>query len=109
MSPDGSIYAYVSWGGASLGDRLVSTPPTVHVFHTEAVGSNAPIAQMVTPSPWNTTAGTVSASPAAIDLLVERSREDGQLSVLVLAVGQDCHMNLGSSGGLRYLWRVAVS
>lgn len=102
----GGIYAFASWGGAA-GTNGSSTPPTVHVFRTDATGFNPPIAQMRTASPWRTTAGAVSGSPAAIDLAVESHESNSQtLSVLVLAAGQDCHANIGSAGGLRYLWRV---
>ena len=44
----------------------------------------------------------MSASIIALDLYVDW----GSGVVFVLAVGPDAHMNLGSSGGMRYLWRV---
>lgn len=122
MSADGRFYAYASWGGVAAHRPGASsaTPPTVRVFQlvrnsstplantgATATRTESPLVELQTPSPYRATTPTggnfsMSASITALDLQVDH--ESG--AVFVLAVGPDAHMNLGSSGGTRYLWRV---
>ena len=65
------------------------------------------VAEIRTPSPYRVTTPTggnfsMSASLTALDLHTDPLTA----AVLVLGVGSDAHANLGSSGGMRYLWRV---
>jgi hypothetical protein len=122
MSRDGTFYAYASSGG--LGGATRPPPPTLRVFQLgpSATPTARPIVEIVTTSPYRTTANaTVSASLVALDLRRLAPTDEapsecgtgrahgGPERVLVLAVGLDAHMNTGSSGGMRYLWCVTIS
>jgi hypothetical protein len=121
MSRDGSFYAYASSGG--LGSATRAPPPTLRVFRIgkTAAGAHAPIAEIVTPSPFRarTTNATLSASLVAVDIHLLGPTEEGPSEcdpapargggaerLLVLGVGLDAHMNTGSEGGMRHLWCV---
>ena len=91
MTPDGTVYAFSSWGGAPA-NATSPQPPTMHVFN---VSSGAVLAEIPTP-------GSLEEFDMALD------PTPGSRAVLVLATGLDMHANIGSNGGMAFLWRVEL-
>ena len=89
MTPDGSVYAFSSWGGAPSNGRQ---PATMHIFN---VSTGAVIAEIPT-------VGSLEEFDMAYD------PNPGSSAVLVLATGLDQHANLGNNGGQSFLWRVVL-
>jgi hypothetical protein len=103
MLADGSVYAYISWGGQNLNATSPDAPPTLHVFRTGGGAGTGPVAvvEVSTPAPGQT---GVSGSLTTFDMA---PAPDGN-GVVVFASGVDGHRNVGSAGGLLYAWRVVV-
>jgi hypothetical protein len=108
MSSDGSLYAFASWGGtAALSSSQV--PPTLRVFRTTSSTSrNDPLFELRTPSsyPYVTPSGNLSMSASLVSLDMQSVTAGNASTLHVIAVGSDAHTNTGSSGGIRYLWRL---
>ena len=95
----GSFFVYTSWGGKALSPSTDPTPPTIHIF-SEAQPS-APILEISTPG---TEDASNSGSIQSFDLCT-----NGTQQLLILAEGIGNHANIGSDGGLAYLFAVDVS
>ena len=107
LSDDGSLYAYVSWGGAAAMTNG-SIPPTLHLYRTAAALKKlGPILQIATVA----TGSQTSASLNSLDLAVIRPPPASRAApyVLIVAVGIDGHENEGSNGGTAYAWNISAA
>jgi hypothetical protein len=91
------LFAFTTWGGA-VDKTTGRTPPTMHLFSER--NPAAPLLQISTPG----LGGNCSGSLLQLDMAL-----DATSSVLhVLAAGLNYHENVGSSGGVLYLWDIPV-
>jgi hypothetical protein len=102
--PDGSVYAYVSWGGQNANATSPDAPPTLHVFRTGGGAGSGPVTVLEVATPAAGQQPGVSGSLSALDMA---AAPDGD-GVVVFAAGADGHENIGSYGGRLYAWRVRV-
>ena len=93
-TPFGDLFAYCSWGGLPHGGGPV--PPTLRLF--AAASPSVPWLEIATPN----LDGTHSGSMTQFDLVWNGT------AIIILGVTLNDHYNIGSSGGMMYLWEVSV-